>query len=31
LNGEVRSGQTIKVTAENDAMKFTPEAATASA
>ncbi len=31
LNGEIRSGSTIRVTAENDALKFTPETATASA
>lgn len=31
LNGEIRSGQTIHVTAENGALKFTPESATASA
>jgi len=31
LNGEIGSGQTVKVTAENEAMKFTPETATASA
>ncbi|MDQ3041687.1 MAG: ATP-dependent chaperone ClpB [Acidobacteriota bacterium] len=31
LNGEIGSGQTIKITAENEAMKFTPETATASA
>ncbi len=27
LNGEIGSGQTVRVSAENDAMKFTPEAA----
>jgi ATP-dependent Clp protease ATP-binding subunit ClpB len=31
LNGEIASGQNVKVTAEDDSMKFTPEAATASA
>jgi ATP-dependent Clp protease ATP-binding subunit ClpB len=31
LNGEIASGQTIRVSAENDALKFTPEAATATA
>jgi ATP-dependent Clp protease ATP-binding subunit ClpB len=31
LNGEIRSGQTIHVAAENGALKFTPESATASA
>jgi ATP-dependent Clp protease ATP-binding subunit ClpB len=31
LNGEIGSGQLIKVTAENGQMKFTPESATASA
>jgi len=31
LNGEVTSGQTVRVSADGDAMKFTPEAATASA
>ncbi len=31
LSGEIASGQTVKVSAENDLMKFTPEAATASA
>ena len=31
LNGEIASGQTIKVTAENDAMKFMPGTATAAA
>jgi ATP-dependent Clp protease ATP-binding subunit ClpB len=28
LNGEIGSGQTIHISAENDALKFTPEAAT---
>ncbi len=31
LNGEIRSGAAIRVTAENGALKFTPETATASA
>lgn len=31
LNGEIRSGSEIHVTAENGALKFTPESATASA
>lgn len=31
LNGEIRSGQMIHVAAENGALKFTPESATASA
>jgi ATP-dependent Clp protease ATP-binding subunit ClpB len=31
LNGEIRGGQTIRVTAEGDEMKFTPETASASA
>ena len=31
LNGEIASGQTVKVSAENDSMKFTPETATAAA
>jgi ATP-dependent Clp protease ATP-binding subunit ClpB len=31
LNGEIRSGQTIHVAAENGALKFTPESATAAA
>ena len=31
LNGEIRSGQTIDITADDGAMKFTPEAATAAA
>ncbi len=31
LSGDIGSGQTIKVSAENGAMKFTPESATASA
>jgi len=31
LNGEIRSGATIKVSAENGALKFTSESATASA
>ena len=29
LNGEISSGQSVKITAENDALKFTPETATA--
>jgi ATP-dependent Clp protease ATP-binding subunit ClpB len=29
LNGEIRSGQTVRVSAENDVMKFAPEVATA--
>jgi len=29
LNGEIAGGQNVKVSAENDSMKFTPEAATA--
>jgi ATP-dependent Clp protease ATP-binding subunit ClpB len=29
LNGEIRSGQTVRVSAENDQMKFAPESATA--
>ncbi|MGI9036597.1 MAG: ATP-dependent Clp protease ATP-binding subunit, partial [Pyrinomonadaceae bacterium] len=31
LNGEIRGGQTIRVSADGNALKFTPEAATASA
>jgi ATP-dependent Clp protease ATP-binding subunit ClpB len=31
LNGEIAGGQTVKITAEDDRMKFTPEAATATA
>jgi ATP-dependent Clp protease ATP-binding subunit ClpB len=31
LNGEIASGQNIKVSADNDSMKFTPDAATAAA
>jgi ATP-dependent Clp protease ATP-binding subunit ClpB len=31
LNGEVASGQTVRVSADGDAMKFAPEAATATA
>jgi ATP-dependent Clp protease ATP-binding subunit ClpB len=31
LNGEIASGQTIRVSMENDALKFTPETATAAA
>jgi ATP-dependent Clp protease ATP-binding subunit ClpB len=31
LNGEIRSGSTIRVAADGDALKFTPEAATATA
>ncbi len=31
LNGEIAGGQTVKVSAENDSMKFTPETATATA
>jgi ATP-dependent Clp protease ATP-binding subunit ClpA len=31
LNGEIASGQSVKVSAEDDSMKFTPEAATAAA
>ena len=31
LNGEIRSGSAIRVTAENGVLKFTPETATASA
>lgn len=31
LNGEILSGQTVKVSAENGEMKFTPESATATA
>jgi ATP-dependent Clp protease ATP-binding subunit ClpB len=31
LNGEIASGQNVKVSADNDSMKFMPEAATAAA
>ncbi len=31
LNGEIASGQTVKVSAENDSMKFTPKVATPAA
>ncbi len=31
LNGEIAGGQTIHISAENDALKFTPETATAAA
>ncbi|MEP7038958.1 MAG: ATP-dependent chaperone ClpB, partial [Acidobacteriota bacterium] len=31
LNGEIGSGNTVKISAEDDAMKFTPETATATA
>lgn len=31
LNGEVRSGQTVRISAENDILKFTPEIATTTA